>query len=86
MIMIKRIPQRVRLTDPAMPAPSGMHSNFVNPSNLETEGLILVIFCLTVSSFAVSMRMWTKTRLIRKVVLEDCTSTFFCSSLLNLVR
>ena len=54
MNMIKRIPQRLRLSDPAMPAPLGMHSNFINPSNFKTEGLILVIFFLTVSNFVVS--------------------------------
>lgn len=81
MITIKRIPQRLHLSDPAMPAPPGMRSNFVNPNDLKTEGLILVIFCLTISTFVVSMRMWTKIRLLRKVVLEDCNSTFFRSSL-----
>ena len=79
MIMIKRMPQRVRLSDPAMPPPPGMPSNFVNPSNLKTEGAILVGFCLTVSTLVVCMRIWTKTRLLRKVVLEDCNSTLFRS-------
>lgn len=85
MIMIKRTTEKLRLSDPAMPAPSGMHSNFVNPSNLKTECLVLVIFCLILSTFVVSMRMWTKTRLVRKVVLEDCKSVFFRLSLLNFV-
>lgn len=84
MIMIKRTPQHVRLSDPAMPAPPGMRSNFVNPSDLKTEGLILIIFCLTASIFVVSMRMWTKIRVLHKVFLEDCDSTFFRLSLVNL--
>lgn len=83
MIMIKRT-KMVRLGGPAMPAPPGMHSNFVNPSNLRTEGLILQTICLILATLVVSMRMWTKTRLVRKVVLEDCKSTFFRSSLLHL--
>lgn len=84
-IMIKRTPQYLRLSDPAMPAPPGMRSNFANPSDLKTEGLILIIFCLTVSTFVVSMRMWTKIRLLRKVVLEDCNSTFFRPIFVNFV-
>ena len=57
-----------------MAPPPGMHSNFVNPSNLKVEGYILVTFCLTVSTLVVGMRMWTKARLLRRVVLEDCSS------------
>lgn len=83
MIMIKRTPKKVRLSDPAMPAPPGMSSNFVNPSNLKTEGLVLVTFCLILSTLVVSMRMWTKSRVVRKVVLEDCKSTFLPSSFLK---
>ena len=82
MVMIKRTPKMVHLNGPAMPAPSGMHSNFVNPSNLKTEGLVLVTFCLILSTLVVGMRMWTKSRVVRKIVLEDCKSTFFRPSLL----
>lgn len=89
MIMIKRTPKMVRLSDPAMTAPLGIHSNFVNPSNLRTEGLILVTICLILSTLVVSMRMWTKSRVVRKMVLEDCKCFFsfvraFCSLLIRL--
>lgn len=66
--------KRLRLGDPAMPAPSGMHSDFVHPTNLKTEGLVLMTFCLILSALVVSMRMWTKCCVIRKMFLEDCKS------------
>jgi hypothetical protein len=74
------------LNGPAMDPPPGMNSNFVNPSDLKTETLILVTFCLAASTFVVAMRMWTKTRLINKVVLEDCSSTPLCLMPSNLVH
>lgn len=83
MVLIRRVPMEIWLSDPVMIAPPGMHSNFVNPSNLKTEGLILVVFCLTASMFVVAMRMWTKSRLVRKVALEDCTRTHLRSHKLN---
>lgn len=85
MMMIKRVPKKLRLSDPAMPAPPGAHSDFVDPPNLEAEGLVLGVFCLIISMLVVCMRMWTKTRLVRKVVLEDCNLTLPCSSYINLV-
>lgn len=75
MILAKRNPQMLRLDDPVMTAPPGMHSNFVNPSNMKTEGLILVIFCLTASTLVVAMRTWTKCRVLHKMTVEDCIST-----------
>lgn len=75
MILTRRNPKMLQLNDPAMTAPPGMHSNFVNPSDLKTEGLILMIFCLTASTLVVAMRMWTKCRLLHKMTVEDCSST-----------
>lgn len=57
---------------PALPAPPGHKPNFVNPSDLETDFYIDLVLCLTISSLAVCMRMWTKARLIQKVGREDC--------------
>ena len=81
MIMIKRAPQMISVNSPAMPAPPGLHSDLVNPSDLNTEGLILIIICLTLSTLVVGMRVWTKSRLIGKMVLEDCMpGSLLCSS------
>lgn len=62
------------LDDPALPAPPGEHHNFVNPTNMAMASRFTFSLCLAVSVLAVGMRMWTKARLIRKVVLEDCDS------------
>lgn len=48
--------------------------NFVNPADLRDGGYAVVILCLTISMLAVGVRMWTKIRLVRKVLLEDCNS------------
>lgn len=69
------------LDGPAMAAPPGAHHNFVNPSNMKREFNLTLIICLIVSMLAVGMRMWTKTRVVRKVVLEDCNSFFSLNSL-----
>ena len=61
------------LDQPAMAAPPGTHHNFLNPSNHQTLFRSIITFCLVLSVLAVGTRMWTKTRVIRKVVLEDCT-------------
>lgn len=74
MIVMKKASTEARtsLDDPAMVAPPGMHHNFLNPANREAAYRSIFIFCLVLSVLAVGMRMWTKTRVIRKVVLEDC--------------
>lgn len=61
---------------PALIAPPGVKYNFVNPPNLRTEFYIDLILCLTISSLAVSMRVWTKARLIKKFGREDCKGNF----------
>lgn len=63
------------LDEPAMAAPPGMYHNFIDPSNIEIEYRTLMIFCLVISVLAVSMRMWTKARLLGNVVLEDGSSS-----------
>lgn len=84
--MMETVSEELMLNGPAMEPPLGMQPNFVNPANLKTEGLILVVLSLVASTLVVSMRMWTKTRLVRKVVLEDCKPTPLCWSPWNLVH
>lgn len=60
------------LDGPAMAPPPGIIPNYVDPPNLEKEFYIDLILCLTISVLVVSMRMWTKARLLRKVQIEDC--------------
>ena len=66
------------LNSPAMAAPAGVRPNFVNPSNLTTDLYVILAICLTVSVSAVGMRMWTQTRLVRRVFLEDCSFFSHC--------
>lgn len=71
------------LNGPGMAPPPGVKPNFVNPPNLEKEFYIDLILCLTISVLVVAMRMWTKVRVMRKVMIEDCkrkltTPRFFC--------
>lgn len=68
------------LNAPAMAAPPGMHHNFVDPPNLQTIIHIVMIVCLSLSMLAVGMRMWTKTRVVRRVALEDCNPSLLFSS------
>lgn len=63
------------LNNPAMIAPPGEHYNFLNPPNRNTASQGVIVSCLILSVLAVGMRMWTKTRVVRKVVWEDCKST-----------
>ena len=60
------------LNGPGMSPPPGVKPNFVNPPNLEKEFYIDLILCLTISVLVVAMRMWTKVRVMRKVMIEDC--------------
>lgn len=60
------------LNGPGMAPPPGVKPNFVNPPNLEKEFYIDLILCLTISVLVVAMRMWTKVRVMRKVMIEDC--------------
>lgn len=57
---------------PAVATRPGRYQNYTNPADLRVEGYTAVVICLTTSVLAVAMPMWTKTRLIRKVFLEDC--------------
>jgi hypothetical protein len=66
------------LDEPAMAVPSGVSHNFVNSINMASEGYDVSTTCLVVSVLAVGMRLWTKTRLIHKVFLEDCNSFHHC--------
>ena len=60
------------LDGPALAPPLGVEPNFVDPPNLKTLGLVVIILCLILPTLAVWMRMYTKLRIIRQVVAEDC--------------
>lgn len=60
------------LEGPAAAPPLGVTPNFVNPTNTTIKNQVIFTLCLAISVLAVGMRMWTKTRLVCKLVLEDC--------------
>lgn len=72
MAATKPLPLELMLELPALIAPPGVKYNFANPSNLRTDFYIDLVLCLTISSLAVGMRVWTKARLIKKFGREDC--------------
>ena len=71
-------PQQMQalLDGPAMVPPSGIEPNFVNPENKTRYFVLTVVLTMVVSTSAFLMRVYTKTRLIRKVGWEDCMLCF----------
>ena len=61
------------LDGPALVPPPGIKPNFVNPENQTRYFVLTIVLTVTVSTFALLMRVYTKTCLIRKVGWEDCT-------------
>lgn len=62
------------LDSPALVPPGGVKPNFVNPPNLNTVFYVTILSCLVLPTVVLAVRLYTKACIIRKVVLEDCTS------------
>ncbi|CAG8977634.1 hypothetical protein HYALB_00006584 [Hymenoscyphus albidus] len=60
------------LEGPALKPPLGMTSNFIHPPNFMKAMLIVELIFFLLPTVAVSIRLYTKTRIIRKVTLDDC--------------
>lgn len=60
------------LNGPAAPPPAGLTSDFTDPANLHLVGTVVLIICLTLSTLAVLMRMYTKLFVVRSLAPEDC--------------
>ncbi|KAL8729343.1 MAG: hypothetical protein Q9181_005041 [Wetmoreana brouardii] len=61
----------VLLDGPALAPPSGVVPQLDHPPNLWTVGIAVQIVCLILPTIAFFMRMYTKIRIIRQVVLAD---------------
>lgn len=61
------------LGSPALMPPNGIQSNFVDPPNARSQGSATAQLLL--ATVFVWMRVFTKARVIRKVLVEDCQST-----------
>ena len=67
----------------AIPAPSGLTSNFINPPSKVVWDTVTQVVCLTVASLLVAMRMYTKIRVLRHSGLDDCKVHDFQSTRLS---
>ena len=56
-----------------IPAPLGLTSNFVNPPSKASWDIVTQAVCLTVATLLVTMRMYTKIKILRKPGWDDCT-------------
>lgn len=62
------------LDGPAERTPPGMTPNFIDPPSIYPEILFTLVLTLSISTFAVALRTYTKLRVIEAWHLEDCTS------------
>lgn len=57
---------------PALEPPTGVTPNFIDPSNIRKECLGVGITFFIISTLLVFARVYTKLRIVRKFVVEDC--------------
>ena len=60
------------LNGPAGEPPAGVIPNLVDPPNLEATIIPILAVCLTISTLAVLVRLYSKLFLLRSVAYEDC--------------
>lgn len=65
----------------AMEPPPGVVPNFVNPPSIEYYSVLCASICLPLVTIFVTLRMFTKVFVLRKVCAEDCA----CASNLSIV-
>lgn len=59
------------MVEPLKP-PAGVIPNFVTPASLRKYDILGQTVCLVVSTLFISMRMYTKARLMKSAGWEDC--------------
>ncbi|KAI4089059.1 MAG: hypothetical protein LQ344_005630 [Seirophora lacunosa] len=60
---------QVLLNGPALPPPPGVIPQLDHPPNLQGTGIAVQIVCLVLSTIALCMRLYTKTRIIRQLAV-----------------
>lgn len=60
------------LDSAALPPPPGIHSNFVNPENIQVVIITILALCVSISTLVFGMRMYTKVFIFHKTGWEDC--------------
>lgn len=58
----------------AIPAPSGLTSNFIDPPSKAWLDIVTQSVCLTVATLLVAVRMYTKVKVLKKSGWDDYTS------------
>ena len=64
--------QAMVLKGPAMAPPNGQKTNFVDPPNIYAYYILTTTMCVTISTLALAMRMYTKISIMRRFGREDC--------------
>lgn len=65
------------LNGPALTPPDGVVSDFDNPSNHNTEALVLAVVCISLALVAAFLRAYSRLFVSQNVHLEDCASIMF---------
>ena len=73
-VSVPLTPQELQalLDGPAAKPPSGVTSNLNTSSNLDGAFLAILTLCLLFATLCLILRMYTKSFIIRSIVLEDC--------------
>ena len=70
---------------PAMPPPDGVASNFTDPCSEADVTLVVGATFLVLATIAVTARLFTKLRIVKKIDIEDCTSSY-CPLFMTLTK
>lgn len=57
---------------PAMPAPHGQHSQLINPPSKNYPVIICLVLAVVLSAIAVTVRIYTRHHITRKLWWDDC--------------
>lgn len=58
----------------AIPAPPGVTPNLINPVDHTKQNIILHTICLVLITTAITVRLYTRAFITRKLGADDCTS------------
>lgn len=77
-VMATTAAEQAKLNGPAMAPPPGAVPNFVDPPNLDHIVILVLTLCMSFSTIAVLLRMYTKLFVLRKIAFEDCMFRCLC--------
>lgn len=67
--------QQAILNGPAEAPPEGVTPDFTNPPNGNSEALAVIIICTILATLALIGRLYSRAFLIKKLHIEDCSSS-----------